>query len=130
MGDLLHRTPPETFVPSILYGQRRSGGVPGILSYQTLSISMFAKLASFLAFMKPTLTDISSIFVDGRSGESIQLDAAYLDAVLVPRSEGNPFISEALSISTSLSSSLSTLSSVFEASFSFLVRMGEGILPK
>lgn len=49
---------------------------------------MFAKLASFLAFMKPTLTDISSIFVDGRSGESIQLDAAYLDAVLVPRSEG------------------------------------------
>ncbi|KAK6767613.1 hypothetical protein RDI58_000024 [Solanum bulbocastanum] len=54
----------------------------------SLSISMFAKLASFLAFMKPTLTDISSIFVDGRSGESIQLDAAYLDAVLVPRSEG------------------------------------------
>lgn len=38
--------------------------------------------------MKPTLTDISSIFVDGRSGESIQLDAAYLDAVLAPRSEG------------------------------------------
>jgi len=44
--------------------------------------------ACFLAFMKPTLTDISSIFVDGRSGESIKLDAAYLDAVLVPRSEG------------------------------------------
>ncbi|KAH0713863.1 hypothetical protein KY289_009822 [Solanum tuberosum] len=39
-------------------------------------------------FRCPTLTDISSIFVDGRSGESIQLDAAYLDAVLVPRSEG------------------------------------------
>lgn len=38
--------------------------------------------------MKPTLTDISSIYVDGRSGESIKLDAAYLDAVLVPRSEG------------------------------------------
>ncbi|PHT32685.1 hypothetical protein CQW23_29022 [Capsicum baccatum] len=38
--------------------------------------------------MKPTLTDISSILVDGRSGESIQLDVAYLDAVLVPRSEG------------------------------------------
>ncbi len=38
--------------------------------------------------MKPTLTDISVIFVDGRSGESIKLDAAYLDAVLVPRSEG------------------------------------------
>ena len=54
----------------------------------SLSISMFAKLASFLAFMKPTLTDISSIFVDGRSGESIQLDAAYLDTVLVSRSEG------------------------------------------
>uniref|UniRef100_K4CTA4 Uncharacterized protein n=1 Tax=Solanum lycopersicum TaxID=4081 RepID=K4CTA4_SOLLC len=32
----------------------------------SLSISMFAKLASFLAFMKLTLTDISSIFVDGR----------------------------------------------------------------
>lgn len=45
---------------------------------------------NLLAFMKPTLTetDISSIFVDGRSGESIKLDAAYLDAVLVPRSEG------------------------------------------
>lgn len=43
---------------------------------------------NFLAFMKPTLTDISSIFVDGRSGELIKLDAAYLDAVLVPRSEG------------------------------------------
>ncbi|KAH0710380.1 hypothetical protein KY290_025127 [Solanum tuberosum] len=27
MGDLLHRTPPETFVPSILYGQRRSDEV-------------------------------------------------------------------------------------------------------
>lgn len=39
---------------------------------------------NFLAFMKPTLTDISSIFVDGRSGESIKLDAAYLDAVLFP----------------------------------------------
>ncbi|KAK4706988.1 hypothetical protein R3W88_033460 [Solanum pinnatisectum] len=38
--------------------------------------------------MKLTLTDISSIFVDGRSGESIQLDTAYLDVVLVPRSEG------------------------------------------
>jgi hypothetical protein len=33
--------------------------------------------------MKPTLKDISSIFVDGRSGESMKLDA-----VLVPRSEG------------------------------------------
>ncbi|WMV24515.1 hypothetical protein MTR67_017900 [Solanum verrucosum] len=41
-----------------------------------------------IAFMKLTLTDISSIFVDGRSGESIQLDVAYLDVVLVPRSEG------------------------------------------
>ena len=50
----------------------------------SLSISMFVKLA----FMKPTLTDISSIFIDGTSGESIQLDAAYLDAVLVSRSEG------------------------------------------
>ena len=29
-------------------------------------------------------THISSIFVDGRSGESIVVDAAYLDAVLVP----------------------------------------------
>lgn len=38
--------------------------------------------------MKPTLTDISSIFVDGRSGESMKLDAACLDAMLVPRSEG------------------------------------------
>lgn len=32
--------------------------------------------------------EASSIFVDGRSGSSIKLDAAYLDAVLVPRSEG------------------------------------------
>lgn len=54
----------------------------------SLSISIFAKLACFLAFMKPTLTDISYIFVDGRSGESMKLDAAYLDAVLVPRREG------------------------------------------
>ncbi|KAG5610398.1 hypothetical protein H5410_021679 [Solanum commersonii] len=58
----------------------------------SLSISMFTKLASFLAFMKPTLTDISSIFLDGRSGESIQLDAAYLDAVLVHRTEGRTTI--------------------------------------
>lgn len=41
--------------------------------------------------MKPTLTDISSIFVDGRSGESIKLDAAYLDAVLFPLSWNKGF---------------------------------------
>uniref|UniRef100_K4D8K8 Uncharacterized protein n=1 Tax=Solanum lycopersicum TaxID=4081 RepID=K4D8K8_SOLLC len=64
----------------------------------SLSISMFAKLSSFLAFMKPTLTDISSIFVDGGSDESIKLDAAYLDAVLVSRSKvsGDHFLFRAL----------------------------------
>ncbi|PHT53048.1 hypothetical protein CQW23_07510 [Capsicum baccatum] len=54
----------------------------------SLSISMLANLAFFLTFMKLILTDISSIFIDRRSGELIQLDAAYLDAVLVSRSEG------------------------------------------
>lgn len=68
---------------------------------QNPSLSRFSR--NLLAFMKPTLTDISSIFVDGRSGESIQLDAAYLDAVLVPRSEGQDqdiFDSESDSIGT------------------------------
>ncbi|KZV51011.1 NADH dehydrogenase subunit 5 [Dorcoceras hygrometricum] len=40
------------------------------------------------------------------------------------------FYFSCVSIFLFLSSSLSTLSSVFEVSFSFLVRMGEGILPK
>lgn len=48
----------------------------------SLSISIFAKLACFHE------ADLNRHLVDGRSGESIKLDAAYLDAVLVPRSEG------------------------------------------
>ncbi|PHT87098.1 hypothetical protein T459_09204 [Capsicum annuum] len=54
----------------------------------SLSISILAKLASFLTFMKLILIDISFIFIDGRSGESIQLDVAYQDAVFVSQSEG------------------------------------------
>jgi len=38
-----------------------------------------------------------------------------------------PFVSGVVSISTSVSSSLSSVS---EVSFSFLVKMGDGILPK
>ncbi|PHU11125.1 hypothetical protein BC332_18055 [Capsicum chinense] len=49
----------------------------------SFSISMFAKLSSFLSFMKPTLIESSFIFIYRRSDESIQLDA-----VLVPRREG------------------------------------------
>ncbi|TMX05488.1 hypothetical protein EJD97_017328, partial [Solanum chilense] len=39
--------------------------LPIVVKNPSLPISMFAKLAFFLAFMKPTLTDISSIFVEG-----------------------------------------------------------------
>jgi hypothetical protein len=41
-----------------------------------------------------------------------------------------PFVSEVVSISTFIYSSLSPLSSVSEVSFSFLVTMGDGTLPK
>lgn len=55
----------------------------------SLSISLFAKLA---CFHEADLNRNRHLFHFRRwkirSGESIKLDAAYLDAVLVPRSEG------------------------------------------